>query len=129
MNRSRPEKQPIHVHYIRSEATLPQVRESLTTYSQPLQAVTVVIEFSKVGRVEMLCHPGKVGGHVFWSVTVHCVNMAADLSGMTLLYLQGCGSGLKVCCLIRDKPRPVARGVQTGAIAPPHWMQGPLGRL
>ena len=25
--------------------------------------------------------------------------------------------------------RPVARGVQTGAIAPPHWMQGPLGRL
>ena len=45
------EKQPIHVRYIRSEATLPQVRESLTTYSQPLQAVTVVIRFSKVGRV------------------------------------------------------------------------------
>ena len=26
--------------------------------------------------------------------------------------------------------QPVARGVQTGAIAPPpQWMQGPLGRL
>ena len=39
------------MRYIRSEATLPQARESLTTYSQPLQAVTVVIRFSKVGRV------------------------------------------------------------------------------
>ena len=41
------------MRYIRSEATLPQVRESLTTYSQPLQAVTVVIRFSKVGRVRV----------------------------------------------------------------------------
>ena len=32
---SRSEKQPIHVRYIRSKATLPQARESLTTYSQP----------------------------------------------------------------------------------------------
>ena len=30
---------------------------------------------------------------------------------------------------IEGGSRPVARGVQTGAIAPPHWMQGPLGRL
>ena len=52
------------MRYFRSEATLPQVRESLTAYSQPLQAVTVVIRFSKVGRVDDLFGKMAVSRHV-----------------------------------------------------------------